>query len=430
MTAESLEVWLEGRRAGQLAVAGGTLVFTYAADYQADPHATPLSLSMPLDGPACHEGGPAHLFFAGLLPEGRVLEYVARQHRISESNVFGLLEAIGGDCAGAVSVIPADTEGDGASPYHEPMDARTLAKLLAELPRWPVRPDHGGIRLSLAGAQNKLPVAFHDGDYALPHGAAASTHILKPAMAVHEDFAWATVENEAFCLALARRVGLPVPRSGIVDLGGPVLMLARYDRVWGDDAAGHAGFSSVRRVHQEDFCQAMALPPSAKYENEGGPGFAACVECVRRHADVPVRDGGALLRWLVFNYLIGNADAHAKNLSFLLRGAGVELAPFYDLMSTAVYPDHAGNMAMKIGGQYDPAWLVRAEYWKRGAEDAGVRWPSLRRTLTEMATAVATHAPSARAEVEDQVGAPVDLLGAISDEVIARNADRLIALTG
>lgn len=433
MTAEALEVWLEGRRAGELAAAGGTLVFTYAADYRADPHATPLSLSMPLDGPARHEGGPAHLFFAGLLPEGRVLEYVARQHRVSESNVYGLLEAIGGDCAGAVSVMPADVEGAGTTPFHEPLRPGELAKLLADLPRWPVRPDHGGIRLSLAGAQNKLPVAFRDGDYALPHGAAASTHILKPPMAVHEDFARSTVENEAFCLALARRVGLPVPDSRIVDLGGPVLMLARYDRTWGGDAGGggadHAGFSTIRRIHQEDFCQALALPPSAKYENEGGPGFAACMACVRRHADVPVRDGGALLRWLIFNYLIGNADAHAKNLSFLLRGTGVELAPFYDLISTAVYPDHTTKMAMKIGGQYDPAWLVRAEYWQRAATAAGVRWPSLRATMAAMVEGIAEHASSARAEVEDQVGAPVDVLRAISDDVIARNADRVMALT-
>lgn len=437
MSAERLEVWLEGRQAGVLEPAGGTLAFRYAQAYREDPAATPLSLSMPLAGPERHEGGPAHLFFAGLLPEGRVLEYVASQHRVSDSNVFGLLEAIGGDCAGAVSIVPPGAEATTTGASYEPIAREGLARMLRDLPRMPLATGAGGIRLSLAGAQNKLPIAFDGTRFALPCGAAPSTHILKPPMAVDGGFAWATVENEAFCLALARRVGLAVPRSWIIDVGGPVLLIERYDReiFGGGDSAGNADadrdFSmDVRRIHQEDFCQALAIAPGAKYENEGGPSFARCMHFTRGHADVPVRDGIALIRWLIFNYLIGNADAHAKNLSILLRGPHVQLAPFYDLVSTAVYPAHTTKMAMKIGGHYDPAFLGRTERWQRAAADAGMNWPSFRRTLRDVVDRVAAEAGPAREEVEAQAGGRVALIGTIIEEVIGRNRARLDGVLG
>ncbi len=439
MGAERLEVWLGARHAGVLEASRGALAFSYADAYRNDPAATPLSLSMPLAGPKRYEGAPAHLFFAGLLPEGKVLEYVASQHRVSGTNVFGLLQAIGGDCAGAVSVIPADTEVAATAASYEPITREALARMLRDLPRLPVRTRQGGIRLSLAGAQNKLPITFDGSRFALPHGTAPSTHILKPPMAVDATFAWATVENEAFCLALARRIGLPAPRSWIIDVGGPVLLVERDDReIVGDggdhgDGGGDAdqGLSiQVRRIHQEDFCQALAIAPGAKYENEGGPSFAQCMQLTRGHADVPVRDGIALIRWLIFNYLIGNADAHAKNLSILLQGAHVELAPFYDLVSTAVYPEHTAKMAMKIGGYYDPAFLGRKERWQRAAADAGTNWPSFRRTLRDVVDRVAAEAGPARLEVEEQMGARVALIGTIVDEVIGRNGARLDAVLG
>lgn len=437
MSAERLAVWLGERQAGVLEAAQGTLTFRYADAYRENPAATPLSLSMPLAGPEQYEGGAAHLFFAGLLPEGRILEYVASQHRVSESNVFGLLAAIGGDCAGAVSVLPPGAEASTTAASYEPITREALARMLQDLPRMPLRTSRGGIRLSLAGAQNKLPIAFDGTRFALPCGAAPSTHILKPPMAVDETFAWVTVENEAFCLALARRVGLPAPRSWIIDAGGPVLLVERYDReiLSGGDGAGNTDADrdfriEVRRIHQEDFCQALTIAPGAKYENEGGPSFAQCMQLTRGHADVPVRDGIALIRWLIFNYLIGNADAHAKNLSVLLQGPNVQLAPFYDLVSTAVYPEHTAKMAMKIGNHYDPAFLGRRERWQRVAAEAGMNWPSFRRTLGDVVDRVAAEAGPAREEVETQAGRRVALLGTIIGEVIGRNGARLDGVLG
>lgn len=426
MAAEYLDVWLHDRLAGRLETREGTLVFTYGDGYQADPSATPLSLSMPLGGPQSHTGGPAHLFFAGLLPEGRILEYVASQYGVTTTNTFGLLEAIGGDCAGAVSLLPPDTEPDFDKPYYESVSEGELAEMLRRLPRYPVRSDHGGLRLSLAGAQNKLAVAIRGDGYALPHGSTPSTHILKPRMQFELDFVWSTAENEAFCLALARKVGLPAPRSWLVDLEGPVLVLERYDRTVA--AGGDAGH--VRRIHQEDFCQALAVSPTTKYESEGGPGFITCVGLVRAHADAPVQDGLALARWLAFNYLIGNADAHAKNLCVLLHRDSVQLAPFYDLLSTVVYPEHTTKMAMKIGGYYDPETVVADRHWKRTAEGAGLSWPVMRRALRGVAERVGVEAQPVRNDIERQVGAEVPLLSTLIADVIEPRCQRLRCIGG
>ncbi len=190
----------------------------------------------------------------------------------------------------------------------------------------------------------------------MPLGAYPSSHILKPNMPDHED----TVINEAFCMRLAANMGLSVPKVEIRFLDHlQVYIIERYDREIADQG-------NLVRIHQEDFCQALGVPPDAKYEKEGGPGLAQCFALIRTYSTQPAADVKKLLAWVAFNYLIGNADAHAKNISLLLPEEGPRLAPFYDLMCTAVYPALTDRMAMSVGGKGDPKWII-ARYWEQFA---------------------------------------------------------------
>jgi serine/threonine-protein kinase HipA len=174
-----------------------------------------------------------------------------------------------------------------------------------------------------------------------------------------------TVINEAFCMNLANRSGLPVPDAEAVEINGKlVYRVARYDRYLMTDG-------TLKRLHQEDFCQAIGVSPELKYENEGGPGFKDCFKLVAKWSDEPALDSLLLLRWSLYNFLIGNADAHAKNLSFLYTDGKIRLAPFYDLLATAVYVRLNNKFAMNIGGQKDPRYLM-SQHLARFADDSGI----------------------------------------------------------
>jgi serine/threonine-protein kinase HipA len=300
-------------------------------------------------------------FFANLLPEGGVLEQIARRLGISKENIFALLERMGGDCAGAVSVLtPGHTLANDGN--YRRITEGELSAILAELPSHPFLADEEGVRLSLAGAQNKLPI-FHDGSgFLIPGGGAPSSHILKTAIRNLEN----TVANEAFCMTLAREVGLSVPSVEVVDLGTEhVYMIERYDR-------HRLPAGQVHRIHQEDFCQALGVVPALKYEVHGGPGFQDVFALVRGWSTDPLPDIDALLRWALFNFLIGNADAHGKNLSFLYHQGTVRLAPFYDLLSTAAYERQVNNkFAMRMGNQKDPRYLSVSDL-EGFAQQAGI----------------------------------------------------------
>jgi serine/threonine-protein kinase HipA len=145
----------------------------------------------------------------------------------------------------------------------------------------------------------------------------------------------------------------------------PWFTIERYDR------AG-LGKDKVKRIHQEDFCQALGVGPDEKYESEGGPSLSKCAGCIERYSTLPAKDKLRLIQWVVYNYLIGNADAHAKNVSFLYKRSGIQLAPFYDLLSTVVYPALSKKMAMKIGNENRFPY-IRKRHWKRFATEVGVK---------------------------------------------------------
>lgn len=321
----------------------------------------PLSLSIPLRDEPYLDDEP-HAFFANLLPEQKIREVVARNLGISLQNDFGLLEKIGGDCAGAVSLYPEGVRLPEEKAYTS-LSTTELSKIIKELPQRPLLAGEIGFRLSLAGAQTKLPVYFSEDKFYLTHGGAPSNYIIKPPIEVLDG----TVENEAFCTALAGEIGLNVPHSFIYELEGLlVFVIKRYDRAAFDDG--------IKRLHQEDFCQALRISPEYKYENEGGPSFHQCVNLIRTKSCRSGKDVLSVLDWLIFNFLVGNSDAHGKNVSLLLLPQGPMLAPFYDLISTRIYGHFgvAGGLAMGIGGESTPE-AIRRKQWETLAEEIKIK---------------------------------------------------------
>ena len=376
--AHDIGVWLFDQPVGTLSLVGGRLSFQYGHDWLAQPNAGALSQSLPL-GPDVFDDRQCRAFFAGLLPEGNLRRLIAQQCQVSSQNDFALLRAIGGECAGAITFVP---EGQPTATAEQAsvewLDEPQLMALLDELPRRPMLAGRDGVRLSLAGAQDKLPVVFDGQRIGLPTGGQPSTHILKPAIASVED----SVFNEGFCLALAQAMGLPTAQAQIfVVQGREVLLVARYDRRVGVD--GHPV-----RIHQEDFCQALGVVPEMKYQNEGGPDLKACFDLLRKATRPSAPQVLRLLDAVVFNALIGNHDAHAKNFSLLYadpgKNAAPTLAPLYDMLCTAVYNHLTPKMAMKLGSKYKFT-EVQVRHWEQFAQAAGLSKAETKKRVLQIA---------------------------------------------
>ena len=374
----ALDVYLHDDRAGALErLDGARLRFTYDPEWLSAA-GMPLSLSLPIREEP-YGDADCRPFFAGLLPEGEFLQSIARTFHISAENPFTVLREIGGECAGAVSLV--DRGGPppfSSSPGPRCLSDRELVSLLEELPRHPLLADtegDEGIRLSLAGTRDKLGVLLDNGRVGITRGHPPSTHILKvPPRELSE-----LVANEAYCMALAGETGLTVAPATPVRAG-----------------------LQVRRLHQEDLCQAAGRPPEAKYESEGGPGVAECGGLIRAHAAGP---GAELLRFLdalLFNVLIGNADAHSKNYSLLLEGPGApRLAPLYDLISTRAYGRRFGRkMGMKYGGEYRPD-RIRGRHLDRLGDALGIAHRRVRKHAEDIATIAVRSREAARERLED-----------------------------
>jgi serine/threonine-protein kinase HipA len=340
-----LDVWFAETKAGALSQDdGGALSFSYDPQYRAAKEPRAISFSMPLQD-APYADRVVRPFFSGLLPDEGARQRLAGALGISAGNAFGLLEVIGGECAGALSLYPAGQippapDDDGV----EILSTERLEEIIGKLRDRPLLGGEEGVRLSLAGAQDKLAVCVEGEEIGLAKGGRPTTHILKPFMQALEG----TVENELFCLRLAARLKLPVPavqmrRAGNVSF----LLVERYDRRRHEDG-------SITRLHQEDFCQALSVPPELKYEEEGGPGTLASLGLIDRATARPAADRLNFIRMMIFHYLVGNADAHAKNYALLYRGRVPDLAPLYDVVCTAAYPRLAKKLAMAIGDRAVP----------------------------------------------------------------------------
>lgn len=377
-----------------------SVTFRYDLSWLRGPKATPLSRKLPLQEEV-FRGKQVRAFFAGLLPEQEPRAKIARILGISEGNEFAMLERIGGECAGAITALPSHVEFSENVTF--PNDLRELSEaelidIIEELPRRPLMAGQSGVRLSLAGAQDKLPIIVKGGKVSLPLGNTPSTHIIKP----EPNRFPGLVANEVFCMVLAARVGINVPKVTVITPGQrPCILIERYDRV--------IEGGKVQRLHQEDFCQALGYPPERKYQEEGGPGLREVVKLIREWSSISVLDLRAFLESLIFNTYIGNADAHGKNYSFLYAGGEKRLAPFYDLVSTLAWPEISTNMAMKIGG-CQQINHIESSHWQKMAKECNIGWPMLRDRLYYQAERIQAELPRAVVTVKEMISTDVQNL--------------------
>jgi serine/threonine-protein kinase HipA len=384
--ARTLDVYLHDDLVGHLVQDdGGQMLFDYTADWLNKPGASPLSQSLPLRKEV-FRGKECRAFFAGILPEESKREIIARNLGISARNDYAMLEQIGGECAGAVTFIPAG----GALPErnygYRKLSEKELAGILRELPKRPLLAGDEGIRLSLAGAQDKVAVRIEDGEVSVPLGGAPSTHILKPAVERFDG----VVFNEALCMKLAAASDLPTDgvETRTVD-GVDFLLVERYDRYHRQVPGAEA---ALERLHQEDFCQAQGIVSELKYQKEGGPSLKQCFGLLRDVSTAPVIDLARLLDAVIYNYLVGNNDAHGKNFSLLYREQEngylkIRLSPLYDIVSTVYYPELHRDMAMKIGREYSSEKIMPADF-EQLAEEAGLGKALVRRRVPALAETV------------------------------------------
>ncbi|CDZ78640.1 Serine/threonine-protein kinase HipA [Legionella massiliensis] len=379
MKTHKLDVYLNQILVGQLSIDSyGDMTFIYNEVYLENENNLPLSLSLPLQKTA-YSAKQCHPFFNGLLPEAHLRISIARQLGISGKNDFALLAAIGGECAGAVSLLPESLSPSSLQPDYHLIDDNAVLNILQTMRQKPMLAGEDGIRLSLAGAQDKLAVALIDGHIAIPMNGAPSTHILKP---INRNYP-SLIENECFCLGLARKIGLNTAEASMHKADDTAyLLVKRYDRVKTE--------KGIQRLHQEDFCQAMGINSEMKYQREGGPGISDCFQLVRASSSIPVVDIKQLLQGVLFNLIIGNNDAHGKNFSFIYKGQQTRLAPFYDLISTVYYPNLATKMAMKMGNKYDfdglfPRHIVQM------AEEAMLSAALVRKEAQKLISKIQTH---------------------------------------
>lgn len=408
VVAAPLAIWLYGR---QVAVVERERKDRLRLSYTEEALATYeggtplLSLAMPLTRDR-YPNGVTRAFLDGLLPEGEPRRAIAADLDLPASDVFGLLATLGRDCAGALVVQPQD---DPQPPVPttrtaEPLSADDLGDLVANLRSAPLGIDRN-VRLSLAGVQEKLLLTrMPDGTWGRPVEGTPSTHILKPEIERYAN----TVENEAFCMRVAKHLGLTVANveTTVVD-ERPVLVVQRYDRVVDPDG-------TVHRVHQEDFCQALGLPPDKKYEQDAGPTLARLARVLQDVADPGATE--TLLRSLTLNVALGNCDAHGKNFSLLHTESGVlRMAPLYDLMSTRLYPVD-DKLAMYVD-DVQRADRVTAE---RIVNEAS-RWGVGRNRAEEIVSDSLARLPAAIAAAAGEVdGLPSELV-----ELAGRRVDRL-----
>jgi len=385
MSAE-LDVFHGQHRIGHLIEdVSGAWGFAYTSDCLAgDPSNRQfLSLKFPPQH-AVYKGEDVAALFRNLLPDGDVRRQIARKIGISPGNDFQLLASLGGDCLGAIKIAPP---GELGNEEHEvrPLTELDLRNVVAALPLQPLLIDVEGARLTLPGDSAKIPVQVQNDQIALTFGTALSSHIAKPAKPDVRE----SIMNEGFCMALAHELDLPVVRTAVRHGAVTVLLVERFDRQLIDD--------KWASIHAEDFCQLMGVSPEQKYEREGGLGVVDCVQCIKRYSVMPGADVRSFLRWLAFCFLIGDGGAHSKQLAIRHLDEGPRLGPFFGLMSTHVYPEQNHRLAMSIGREDRPDWLL-PERWRETADDIGVRGSY----VVEVLRGIAERAPRAGAVVAEK----------------------------
>jgi serine/threonine-protein kinase HipA len=390
-----LAVWMDGYQVGTLTRHRGTLAFAYAERaLRHYPLGAPLVSVALLNRKEEHRGQVVKLFFEGLLPEGEARDQLASDFAVDPADTFALLAALGRDCAGALVIVPEGERPDfGGRP--EPITSAEIARRLADLRFTPLGADEK-VRVSLAGMQSKLLLSkLADGSWGLPVNGAPSTHLLKPQ---HPNFQ-KMMENEEFSMRVAAKLGLEVPHVEIADFAGTkALVIERYDRTTPDQNG------AVTRLHQEDFCQALTVTSDHKYEGRGGPSFRRCAELLTQWGSAG--DLEKLLGIMVCNTLVSNADCHAKNLSVMHHGTGaLTLAPAYDIVSTAFYPQTSQEPGMYISGKH-----LLSEVTRDDLIDETIGWGISRTRAEERVCDLLDRGPEAVHAAASETEAPDELV--------------------
>lgn len=379
----------------------------YDLDWLGRRSGFPVSLTMPLrSGPF----GSAVLlpWLSNLLPETHLSE-IGQRLKISPQDIVGLLEHIGRDTAGALSIGRPRKPGLNLQPIP---DEQALQRIIDELPEKPFLVGERGVSMSLAGVQEKLPVHRDEaGDLSIALDGSPSTHIIKP----DTRRLAGSVENEAFCLALARACGLEAAEAEIGVAGERrYLLVKRYDRFLD-------GTGQLRRLHQEDLCQLTGHFPAQKYQRSSAGGGVTLKMMFDAVADlVSPGERTRLLDGVIFNVLICNSDSHAKNYSVLIGAAGsAQMAPLYDLMCASVYRQVDQSLPQSINGCFTAAELKRDD-WKRLAEEVGLSGASTLRRVQQLADLVLTKCRDVAGEIVDAQGDPTRVLERVTHEIEKR----------
>lgn len=444
----TLHVSTQGKQVGQLAFDAQDqhYSFTYTDEWRSSPDSFYLAPAIPLSGGLAHSAS-VQRFLENLLPEGRALDIASLTSQISKNNLFGLVQLLGKEPVGAFSFLALNaaeadvatvTNAAQAQPIRRVIPDEELNQRIRERNAYPFPVWDGKIRLSLAGYQDKLQVLIEGEQISLADGALSSTHLLKPDS--QNPLTPHMVANEHFCMTLAAqlnrslRLGLPVANVRLRRIPEPILLIERFDRVaqWHPEVAHRV--QSVRRLHVIDSCQALDLPSTFKYERNFGSGkdvrhiregvsFERIFSLLEKMV-TPAAARAYFVRWAILQLLIGNSDAHGKNISFHVHPAGLSPAPMYDLVAVNAYDGQVDHtMAMAYGDVFEPEDITPyalADFAYR----TGTPLRQLAREITRMAGAIRQIAP-VQAALDIYVGAEVELVHHISDYICAQ-AQRLL----
>jgi serine/threonine-protein kinase HipA len=375
---EPLNIFLNSRLVGQLRRApSGATSFQYDGSWLAWQHTMPVSLSLPLQEDA-YSGAPVRAVFENLLPDNDELRRrIAARAHAEGTDAYSLLSAIGHDCVGALQFLPPEREpGPAGAVDGTPVSSGEIAEILDHLATTPLGiTEDEEFRISIAGAQEKTALLRWKEAWYKPRGTTATTHIFKPSIGRLPNGVDLThsVENEYLCLRLLESLGLAAAKARMTRFGDrPVLIVERFDRHWSEDGR-------LLRLPQEDSCQALSIPPTRKYESEGGPGITAILRLLR-DSDTPAEDQRAFLKTIVVFWLMGATDGHAKNFSvFLYPGGRYRMTPLYDAISAQPSVDagqirqNSFRLAMAVGdNRHYQINTIVPRHFLQSAEHAGV----------------------------------------------------------
>ncbi len=406
--------------------------FEYSQQWQSHEGRYPLCPSLPLKSEVAQSreehSREVRFFFENLLPEGQALDDAAAANKISKSETFGLLAALGRETAGALEVVIDPATRSQAKPVLRAISPGQLSDRIRARPHEPFTVWDGRVRLSIAGYQDKLAV-YEDSPgmwYLVEGPTIASTHLLKPEP-VRNVLAGMTT-NEHLCMRIAARLNLPVARTRLAHVPEPILLVERFDRRRTTDG--------VDRLHLIDGCQALGLPVGFKYErsygrNEAvrnirdGANLPSLFNLLSLHSPRPAADRLKLLRWTILQALIGNIDAHGKNLSFFVTAAGLEFAPAYDLVCGLIYAELEDDFAMAIGDEFSPRQLSAID-WAQFAKACKLPRRLVATQLRELSSRAREAVATEIDQVHEEGGHP-ETLRAVS-EVVRSQADLLETL--